>query len=136
MMAEIETLLFANETFYDAFSERDTQQMRSLWRNSNDVVCIHPGWGALRGYKDVLDSWALILGASEKTKITPINPIVTIAGAVGSVVCLENIENQYLIATNLFLFESESWLMIHHHAGPTSVPRLDLVTTDIKRQIH
>ena len=135
-MAEIETLLFTNETFYDAFSARDIQQMRSLWRNSNDILCIHPGWGALRGYKDVLESWALILGAPEKTKITPINPIATIAGAVGSVVCLEKIENQYLIATNLFLFESESWLMIHHHAGPTSDPGYDLVTTNIKQQVH
>ena len=35
--------------------------------------------GALRGYKDVLESWASILGAPEKTKITPINPIATIA---------------------------------------------------------
>ena len=110
--------------------------MRSLWRNSNDILCIHPGWGALRGYKDVLESWALILGASDKTKITPINPIATIAGAVGSVVCLEKIENQYLIATNLFLFESNSWLMIHHHAGPTSDPGYDLETPKLKQKIH
>ena len=135
-MAEIETLLFANETFYVAFSERDIQQMRSLWRKSDDILCIHPGWGALRGYNDVLESWTLILGAPEKTKITPINPIATIAGAVGSVVCLEQIENNYLIATNLFLFEDKSWLMIHHHAGPTSAPERGLMMTDIKQQIH
>jgi len=135
-MAEIETLLFANEIFYDAFSERDIQQMRSLWRNSDDILCIHPGWGALRGYNDVLESWTLILGAPAKTKIIPINPIATIAGAVGSVVCLEQIENNYLIATNLFLFEDKSWLMIHHHAGPTSAPERGHMMTDIKQQIH
>lgn len=135
-MAEIETLLFANESFYVAFSERDIQQMRSLWRNSDDILCIHPGWAALRGYNEVLESWRLIFGVPEKTKITPINPIATIVGPVGSVVCVERMGNIFLISTNLFLFEDASWLMIHHHAGPTSVPEQDLLNFDIKQQIH
>jgi hypothetical protein len=44
---DIASVLFANETFYLAFSHRDFDAMERLWARESPVLCIHPGWPAL-----------------------------------------------------------------------------------------
>ena len=39
--------------------------------------------------------------------------------ASGVVVCYEEIEGQFLIATNMFVRDGPLWKMIHHQSGPT-----------------
>ncbi len=54
-------LLFANETFYRAFAERDTALMNALWAEREPVTCLHPGWPPVEGRDSVLQSWQAIL---------------------------------------------------------------------------
>ena len=47
-------------------------------------------------------------------------------GDVGIVICFEQIEDQFLIATNMFVREGRIWKMIHHQSGPTAdVPDIE-----------
>jgi hypothetical protein len=60
-MSETAAILFANNAFYIAFRGRDLEAMDDLWAREAPVACIHPGWHALSGREDVMDSWEGIL---------------------------------------------------------------------------
>ena len=119
-MADREALLFANEAFYQAFAERDIQAMDGVWSRTAPCVCIHPGWGSLAGRDEVMKSWAAIIANPNSPEIRCHNAAAYVYGAVGFVVCFEELDGQFLIATNLFVREGPLWKMVHHQAGPTS----------------
>ena len=119
-MSETEAVLFANEAFYRAFAERDVALMDEVWARETPVMCIHPGWGPLAGRRAVIESWTAILGNPGAPRIRCRNPTATIIGNAAFVVCFEEIDGQFLIATNCFAREGGVWRMVHHQAGPTS----------------
>ena len=51
-------VLGANAEFYSAFSVRSLSRMESLWADSEDVVCIHPGSSPIYSREQVISSWA------------------------------------------------------------------------------
>ena len=61
--------------------------------------------------------------------ITPqyrIEPAAYVHGDTGIVICFEQIEDQFLIATNIFVRDGRIWKMVHHQSGPTAdVPEID-----------
>ena len=125
-MPDREALLFANEAFYLAFADRDMAAMERAWSETEPVACIHPGWGALNGRDDVLESWAAIIANPDSPDIHVHAPVPHLYGNVGFIVCYEEIAGQYLIATNVFVKVGSVWRMVHHQAGPTAeVPELD-----------
>ena len=119
-MSEVDALLFANEAFYRAFADRDYPAMAAVWAETEPVVCVHPGWDVLAGRDGVLRSWAAILGNPDSPDIRCHEAVAHVLGEVAMVVCYEEIDGQYLIATNVFLREGRIWKMIHHQSGPTS----------------
>ena len=34
----------SNLRFYKAFESLSIEKMEEVWKHSNDVICIHPGW--------------------------------------------------------------------------------------------
>lgn len=119
-MAERDAMLFANEAFYLAFAARDMAAMEKVWSETAPVACIHPGWGALTGRDDVLESWAAIIANPDSPDIGVHASVAHLYGDVGFVVCYEEIAGQYLIATNVFVRDGSVWRMVHHQAGPTA----------------
>lgn len=119
-MLEREAVLFANDAFYEAFRATDAAAMDRLWARSTPVVCIHPGWQALHGREDVMQSWQAIFdGGATPTDIQCRGARVLPMGKEGAVVlCYEQIGQAVLVATNLFVKEEGEWRLIHHHAGP------------------
>lgn len=118
-MSEHEAVLFANEAFYLAINNRDVDAMRQLWADGA-VACIHPGWAALLGRADVLESWERILSHDSSPKIVCRAPRALIHGDVAAVICYEQIERDLLVATNMFRRDGRQWRIIHHQAGPTA----------------
>jgi ketosteroid isomerase-like protein len=119
-MSERDAILFANEAFYLAITHRDIDAMSQVWAERGPVACLHPGWAALYGREEVLDSWRRILSHDEAPKIICREPQVQVHGDVAVVVCYEDIDGQLLVATNIFRREGRSWQMVHHQAGPTA----------------
>lgn len=119
-MSDSEELIFANEAFYMAFAGQDMQAMKSIWSEKSPATCVHPGWGVISGYDEIIASWLGIMSAPQSPAIEPLEPLVSIEGDVGIVVCFEALNGGFLIATNLFIREDDQWRMIHHQAGPTS----------------
>jgi ketosteroid isomerase-like protein len=116
---EEEQVLAANAEFYRAFSVRDADAMDAMWARSAPVACIHPGWQSLNGRDAVMASWRGIFAGPAPT-ITCSEPLVHLLGPVAFVICLEEIPDGTLIATNVFVREDSAWRLCHHQAGPVA----------------
>ena len=113
-------VLEANEAFYDAFARRDVAAMEALWSQRADIACVHPGWDALIGRRDVLSSWRAILGSPEAPDVECAGAVAHVLGDVAYVVCNEVLPGAELCATNVFVRENGGWKLVHHHAGPVA----------------
>ena len=129
-MSDKAEILFLNESFYSCFSLGNLAGMDDLWAKSVPVSCIHPGWESLTGRETVINSWRKIIGSSS-TDIRCLDPRVFLYGDTGLVLCYEEVEGRYLIATNIFSRENGVWKMVHHQAGPTrGIPEGSLQDND------
>ncbi len=120
-MSEEVAVLFANDAFYTTFAGRDMEAMREVWSDKANIRCIHPGWDEIDGRESVLDSLAAILGGDAAPDITCHHAKAVIYGDVAVVVCHEEVEDAFLIATNIFERHGRIWKMVHHQAGPMGV---------------
>ena len=118
-MSVVDALLFANEAFYRAFADRDIDSMDGLWSDREPIVCIHPGWDLLTGRDEVMQSWASIIGNPNSPDISCHAAVAHYSGDLGVVVCYEEPDGQFLLATNMFIRDGRLWKMIHHQSGPT-----------------
>ncbi len=126
-MPESDAVLFANEAFYRAFADRDAEAMLDLWSRTAQVACVHPGWGALFGQEAVMESWLAIIRNPQSPPILCHDARARLFGDTAAVICFEEIQGNFLIATNLFVREGRLWKMVHHQAGPTAA-RPEIVT--------
>jgi ketosteroid isomerase-like protein len=111
----------ADAVFYEAFKHCDTEVMAALWADK-DVVCVHPGAGALVSHDAIVRSWANIFSNNHRTEInhTVINRVVSNDLAV-FVVAEEILDSgtvsAVVLATNVYSRFVGGWLMIAHHAS-------------------
>ncbi len=124
-MGEEEAALFANDRFYTAFCAHDFEAMDELWA-STGLICVHPGWQPLHGREEVMASWQAILGEETAPQVRCRLPRATIHGDTAFVICIEDLGESFLCATNVFTREGTEWRMIHHHAGPVHIQEQDL----------
>jgi ketosteroid isomerase-like protein len=111
-------VLDANSAFYSAFSGRDLEAMDALWAEEAPVVCVHPGWDALRGRDAVMESWRAILTGPGSPDIGCSHAFVQLIEDTAFVVCREHVPGGQLVATNVFVREGGRWKLIHHQASP------------------
>ncbi len=122
-LGDQETVLSANEAFYDAFAAADMQAMEAIWAQEADISCLHPGWPRLTGRDEVINSWRGILENPNRPEIECVDATVSIYGDTAIVLCYEVLANGHLLATNIFVREEGAWRMVHHHAGgPVNPP--------------
>ena len=119
-MSDADAVLFANEAFYRAFSDRDVEGMDMIWSREAPVSCLHPGWGPLHGRDEVMASWTAILSSPNAPAVRPQAARTTVLGDVAFVICFEALGDEFVVATNMFVREGSVWRMVHHQAGPTS----------------
>lgn len=111
-------VLAANDAFYAAFAAGDLEAMEAIWARHAPVACVHPGWQALRGRQEVMESWRLILDGAGAPGITPLRPSIHLLGDTAFVICVERLGGGALVATNVFIREDGAWRLVHHQAGP------------------
>src|SRR5215212_8976489 len=102
----------ANAQFYHAFESLSIEMMEKLWKQDENVICIHPGWDLFTGWLAIRESWITIFSNTDMIKFTITNTkIRTFDNKIAVVVCVENIETTLadgraikigVIATNIF----------------------------------
>jgi len=119
-MTDTAAVLFANEAFYAAFTNRDLDAMTDVWSSDERITCLHPGWPPLFGYDEVMESWDRILTNEASPEVTCRDAQAFIRGDVAYVICYEALTAGALLATNIFIRDGGRWWMIHHQAGAAS----------------
>ena len=119
-MSVRDAVLFANEAFYRAFADRDLKAMDAIWAQRPDVACLHPGWRPLLEREAVMQSWSAILGNPRQPPIRVRDAKVQLSGDIAVVVCFEEIEGNFLVASNVFARDGSVWKLVLHQAGATA----------------
>ena len=121
-MSEQLTVLFANEAYYTAFQSGNYDMMETAWARSVPITCIHPGANNLLGWDSVMESWRSILGNGDLPNLEVVNPVANVYGDIAVVICYEVFGEVTLVATNIFVKESNNWKIVHHQAGGSPRP--------------
>jgi len=124
-VSETVAIIFANDAFYAAFARRDIAAMNDAWSRAEGVTCIHPGWPPITGRDEVMKSWRSILHHPASPQIVCHQPQARVFGDIAYVICFEQIDDAFLIATNIFIREERGWKLLHHQAGTTPPLALD-----------
>lgn len=109
--------------FYAAFARCDLEAMQALWAKG-DVVCVHPGAEAVKGYDAVLRSWERIFRDAEQPNVQ-IHVIQTMDGADLAVRMVEEHigsslyprQGAVVFATNIYRRGERGWLLVAHNAS-------------------
>ncbi len=117
-MSDTEQILAANAEFYAAFADGDAARMARLWADDESISCIHPGWPALIGRAEVIDSWREILRAADRPKIVCAEPQGIPDGDSARVLCIEIVDGAPLAASNHFRRIDGRWRLVHHQSSP------------------
>jgi ketosteroid isomerase-like protein len=56
-----------NTRFYNAFESLSLERMEEVWKHSDDVVCVHPGWDLFTGWMAVRENWMTIFQNTENS---------------------------------------------------------------------
>lgn len=125
-------ILFANDTFYAAFTSGDVAAMAGAWVTSYPIVCLHPGARPIFDREEMMQSWEDILSDPGVSELTFHSPEVVMSEHTALVVGYETFGDSTLAASNGFVLENNVWRMFSHHAGPChdapSAPENDQTT--------
>ena len=111
----------AEAVFYEAFSHCDADVMSALWADG-DVVCVHPGSGAIVGHAKVARSWAHIFTNAQPPSIKFSIEKRMDSNDLAVHVVREKIATggdtvARVLATNVYQKYAQGWLMVAHHAS-------------------
>ena len=111
----------AELAYYKAFRTLDTEAMRQVWLDSNEVYCIHPAGDVQSGFQRVIASWALIFDRADAPEVT----IRVLQRTENEGVAIHLVEEQIgqgessaiVLATNVYRKTTHGWRMLSHHGG-------------------
>jgi ketosteroid isomerase-like protein len=127
--------------FYRAFEAANVVDMMALWADLDDIICVHPMGGTLRGRAAVEQSWREIFSGGPKIQFQLSNvQYLTTTDTLAVHILRENIilrNSEHTIApvisTNIYRWLNDSWRMILHHASLTPPDQATLETQGHRR---
>ena len=116
----------AETVYYEAFMHCDSEVMAALWA-TGDVICVHPGSGAIVGHAKVLRSWQHIFSDAQQPTLnyTVVKRTVSDTLAVHLVAeafATGGASPTIVLATNVYQKFDQGWLMIEHHGSLVQAP--------------
>jgi ketosteroid isomerase-like protein len=134
--AEARAVEAANQAFYDAVETSDLDALEAIVLSgplAESVSVVHPGWPILRGRREVMRSYALIMANTEYIQFFLTDVEVAVDGDTALVTCTENIltggpaeedgsagslVGGLVVATNVFRRTPAGWRLWAHHGSP------------------
>jgi ketosteroid isomerase-like protein len=127
---DVEAVLEVNRAFYAAFERGDYDAMHALWASDDGVVCVHPASTPIRGRRDVMRSWMVLMANAAYIQFFLTDVEAVVVDDVASVTCTENVLSAApgtpvsmfaggsAAATNVFRRSDGDWRLWIHHASP------------------
>ncbi|MDJ0738941.1 MAG: nuclear transport factor 2 family protein [Gammaproteobacteria bacterium] len=118
----------AEQAFYDAFRALDLSAMQTVWADSAEISCVHPGGQLLRGTGDVLASWREIFEDASPPRVD----YRLVQASRDQRLAVHTVEERVLsgggrravvVATNVYVLGDGGWSMLAHHASLPLVER-------------
>lgn len=111
----------AETVYYEAFRHCDSKVMAAMWADG-DVICVHPGSGAVIGHGAVVRSWRHILTNAQtpEIEVTVLKRMDVDGLAVHLVIerlTDRNNTSVSVLATNVYQKFDSGWLIVQHHAS-------------------
>jgi len=111
------------ESFYQAFRNRDIELMKYVWDQTDEAICIHPNSPRIYSFELIIASWEQIFSAPDAICIEITEPVYKPEENVSIHYVKENLSvNRKLVgsvyATNIYHQTEDGWKMIAHHASP------------------
>ena len=112
----------AENAFYQAFETGDLENMMTIWLNSEDVTCIHPGIPRLDGFDMVREGWRHVLDKKSYFRIKTSDVKKTSNAYLSVHIVREEIQVDgkslgSMLATNTYRKIKGCWKIISHHAS-------------------
>ena len=126
-VTDVDAVTAVNAALYEAFETADVERMSAVWDDvdPDELVCVHPGWPALRGRSQVLRSWSAVMATTDYVQFVLSDVQVSVAGDTAVVSCTENVLTSVadmnggtVVATNVFRRRSGGWRLVVHHGSP------------------
>jgi len=133
-VSDQDDVIAANAELYAAIEAGDVDRLDSLWDSVDGVVCVHPGWPAIRGRSRVLRSYSAIMANTSYIQFFVTGVDVDVADDVAVVTCEHSLltrvqevltddedrlgETARVVATNVFRRRPEGWRLWSHHGSP------------------
>ncbi len=108
--------------FYQAFSNANLDEMKTIWLDSPGVICIHPMAQRIVGYRLVIGSF---LGMFKNQG--PLNAVIEnvetmqtsdLSVHTGVEVLHQDAMEFRMQVTNIYRSTEDGWRMVLHHASP------------------
>ena len=122
--------LFANDTFYLSFTQKDIDAMDRLWARNHPVICIHPQRHAITDREEIIKLWGDFFENPQQPGIDFYNAAAHSFGDVVLVTCYEEVSGSVLMATNGFVEEDGAIKMVHHHSSQCLTPPAPITAAD------
>ena len=111
----------AETVFYEAFMHCDAEVMAAIWADG-DVLCIHPGSGAIVGHEAVVRSWSHIFANAHPPQISYTISKRIVSGELAVSLVVEEVstdggDSVLVLATNVYQKFDDGWLMVEHHGS-------------------
>ena len=124
------------ESFYQAFRNRDIELMQQVWDQSDDALCIHPGSPRIYSFDLIIASWREIFASPEAVNIEITEPVYKLEENVSIHYLKENLSVDHKLvgsvyATNIYHQTTDGWKMIAHHASPALSDAEPKITTSL-----
>lgn len=114
----------AEDAFYDAIDERDSERLREVWEDSPDIACLLPMQPLLHG-KQVLEAWTPLFGGDFHLDIQ----VRHVRWLETGDLAIHYLEEQIavpglppqppVLATNIYRRGADGWRMILHQNSPS-----------------
>ena len=121
----------ATRRFYAAVEAGDLDEMTALWLPGEATLCVHPGFGPVRGTATILRSWALVMAQASYVQYVLTDEVVDVHGDTAVVSCIENVlsagrrtpkesfDGGRGVATHVLQRAGGGeWLLVARHASP------------------
>ena len=120
-------------SLYTAIETADLDLMSALWLDSDDILCVHPGWPALRGRSAVLRSWAVVMAGEPYVQFFLTDLETRISGDTAVVTCGESVltgapeptqafVGARAVSTKVLRRTADGWRVSLHHSSPVLSP--------------